>query len=229
MFGLRSCLSVAWEVVSRWEIAEPSNHRVPLPEPLLHALLGLALGMGWKRFALVTFLAFYAVARPGELLKARRQDVLTAKDLLTEPADAPYIFIKVEQPKTRRRGARVQHCKFGYTPGLRLAEELLRTVPQSELLYPGSPSCYRRRWDFLMGRLGVGKKHKITPGSLRSGGAGTDLTRILWAMRLKSLQTLAYYLQEVAADTVLTSFDLSIVQNIKAFQAYFKMLLRAVG
>ena len=54
---------------------------------------------------------------------------------------------------------------------------------------------------------------KITPGSARGGGAvasyraGADLSGLLWSMRLESLQTLAYYLQEVAADTALTPLD----------------------
>ena len=127
----------------------------------------------------------------------------------------------------------MQHCKFSYKPGFVLVEELLQAVPKAEMLYPGSPSCYRRRWDFLMGRLGVGKKHRSTPGSLHSSGAvaaaacgaGDDLRSLLWAMRLKSWQALAYYLQEVAADTVLTRFDDQTVLNIKVLQAFFKSLL----
>ena len=82
-----------------------------------------------------------------------------------------------------------------------------------------------------MVQLGDGKTHKITLGSVRGGGAvaayraGADLTGLLSSMRLKSLQTLAYYLQEVAADTALTKLDQATIQNIRSMQAFFKALL----
>lgn len=42
----------AWNLVSRWEIAEPIQHRTPVPEPLIRALACLALAWGWPTFAL---------------------------------------------------------------------------------------------------------------------------------------------------------------------------------
>ena len=227
-FGLKPYMATAWDVVTRWELAEPMRHRPPLPEPLLHAMLGLAIGLGWKRFCLVSLLAFYCIARPGELLSARRRDVLTAQDLLSDRSESPYLFVKVQLPKTRRRGAHVQHCKFFNKQFLDFAEALLEPLQHGDLLYPGSSASDRRRWDYLLNVIGVGKQAKVTPGSLRGGGAvwayraGVDLVQLLWLMRLRHTQTLGYYLQEVAADSVLTSFDRATLDNVRILQTFFK-------
>ena len=50
-FGLKAYIGSAWDVVTHWELAEPTRHRPPVPEPLLQAMLGLATGLGWKRFS----------------------------------------------------------------------------------------------------------------------------------------------------------------------------------
>ena len=69
-----------------------------------------------------------------------------------------------------------------------------------ELLYPGSPHVFKRRWDRLLALLGVGKEQKLTPASLRTGGAiaafraGVSISDLLWRMRLRSSVTLEYYL-----------------------------------
>ena len=62
-------------------------------------------------------------------------------------------------------------------------------------------------------------------GAVAAYRAGADLIGMFWFMRLKSLQTLAYYLQEVAADTALTKLDQATIQNIRSMQAFFKALL----
>ncbi|CAE7460646.1 unnamed protein product [Symbiodinium sp. CCMP2592] len=58
---------------NRWEELEPVSHRV-----------GLALALRWRRWAAVTLATFYCVARPGELIGAKRSQVLTPIDLMDE-------------------------------------------------------------------------------------------------------------------------------------------------
>ena len=71
-----------------------------MPEVILRAMVGIALALRWRRWAATTLAVFYAVARPGELLHARRRSVLTPADLL-EP-EHPWIYVRVEKPKSRR-------------------------------------------------------------------------------------------------------------------------------
>ena len=68
---------------------------------------------------------------------------------------------------------------------------------------------YRKRWDKLLRALGIPADFHLTPGGLRGGGAvaayrrGDQVSEIQWRMRLQHVGTLAFYLQEVAALSVI--------------------------
>ena len=82
----------------------------------------------------------------------------------------------------------------------------------NELLYGGSPSAFRRRWDATLAKIGVGPQHKLTPGSLRGGGAvvshrhGMPIADLLWRMKLQNVKTLTFYLQETTAMSISSCF-----------------------
>ena len=86
----------------------------------------------------------------------------------------------------------------------------LGALPADALLFGGSASAFRRRWDTALARLQVSPHLHVTPAGLRGGGAcrdyeeHRDVTRLLWKMRLQHLTTLQHYLQEVLAMTSLT-------------------------
>ena len=63
-------LSSSWSLVSQWELAEPVQHRTPMPEPLLRAAVCIALGWGWPTFAATLMAGFYGICRIGEVLRA---------------------------------------------------------------------------------------------------------------------------------------------------------------
>ena len=44
--NLRQFVYLCWELASRWELAEPVKHRVPIPLPVLQSLISLAMMMG---------------------------------------------------------------------------------------------------------------------------------------------------------------------------------------
>ena len=75
-------MHVAWTMVSRWELLQPVSHRTPMPEPLLHAMAGLGLSVGWVRWTAALLAIFYFISRPGEVLCASRKDVLTPEGTL---------------------------------------------------------------------------------------------------------------------------------------------------
>ena len=125
-------LSVAWEMVTRWEEVQPVCHRVPIPEVMLRGLVGLAVSLNWKRWAAITAAMFYGISRPGELLRCLRSDV-------------PWIYIKVGQPKSRRKAARVQHKKLNEPAVLKFLGKVWNGLAPGAPLYPGSPGVYRRR------------------------------------------------------------------------------------
>ncbi len=228
----RGHLQEAWSVLSRWEELEPVEHRRPVPRAMVEAMCVLALKWGWTRVVCIILITYHGCARPGEVLKAPRSFLVLPEDL-GAPAGSP-CFLKVSKPKPGRRGmGRVQHCKIrDHFVSCFLSSNLVH-VSGSELLYPGSPSAFRYRWNFLLRSLLVPSGISLTPGCLRAGGTvelyrqGMPIMDILWSLRLKNLETLQHYLQEIS--TQITMIDLpwesrSLILNLaKLFNHFISM------
>ena len=208
-------------MVTKWSRVEPVNQRPPIPEAILLAMAGLGVGLGWERFVSVILISFYCAARPGEVLKAERRDALTPDDVLDDSASG-CLYLRIKLPKTRKRGARVQHCKLNQEAIVRFVEKVLRPPNPGARIFEGSPSSFRRRWDFVMERIGVPKKIRITVWCYR---AGVPLTDLCWQMRISSVTTLGCCLKEVAAESVLAGLRPEVVLNIKAIRDFFKASL----
>ena len=204
--SLKPFMSSAWSLVSRWEVAEPTRHRTPVPEPLLRAIACLGLSWGWPNFATVVMACFYGICRIGEVLKAQRRELLTPVDLMSEDQ---VVYLRILQPKSRRRGASVQYTTIDDPLTVRLISRVWQNLDSSSRLFSITPGSFRRRWDAILDVLGIGSEHGITPGSLRGGGAvcahkrGAHIQDLLWKMRLQHARTLGFYLQETTAVSLL--------------------------
>ena len=150
----------------------------------------------------MTLLAFYGLARIGEVIKTRRRSLLLPRDHM---GGFCAIFVNLEGPKTAARGGpRTQHLRVDFSTAVELVCTAVAGLDWDEPVYPFGPSAYRRRWDYLLSSLGL-DRCELTPGGLRGGGAvwayhhGTAIADIQWRMRLKHQHTLVHYLQEVAA------------------------------
>ena len=223
-------LKPAWDLLTKWERLEPTVHRTPMPEPVAYAMVSLAVSWGWHSWAGTTLLCFLGCCRIGEVLGARRSDLLTPKDLLQ--ADLRY-YLLLREPKTRGRGARVQHVAIDLEPDhAQYIEKVWGLLKASEALFPWSPAVYRRRWDKILGALEIPSRFKLTPGCLRGGGAVAAYRRkrpvadIQWVMRLQNQATLAYYLQEVSAESVLPKLSFTARENVRAAAALLPIQLR---
>ena len=227
---LRPHMKPAWEMVTRWQELQPVTHRTPLPEMVLKAMVGIAWMLKWRRWAAVTLAIFYAINRPGELLSARRSQVLTPLDLL-EP-DHGWMYFCIKKPKSRRKAARVQHSKLCQPGVLQFLTRFFEGLRPHELLYPGSPGVYRRRWDKILGILGLTAELRLTPGSLRAGGAicafqhGATVSDLLWRMRLRSQSTLEFYLQEMSAVSILPNLSPAVRRRILTAAAVCQSVLQ---
>ena len=207
----RGRIQVAWEVVTRWEILQPIEHRRPLPLKVLEAMVVVSLLWKWHRVACVLLSAFHGCCRPGEVLRASRKDFVLPADL-GSPDDGP-VFVRINSPKSKLRGlGKIQHVKIDH-PGVSVfLQSMLGSLSGEDKIYPGTPGTFRRRWNILLQALSIPSDFRLTPGSLRPGGTvalyrkGVAIHDILWALRLKHLETLQHYLQEVSTD--MTLFDL---------------------
>ena len=91
------------------------------------------------------------------------------------------------------------------------------------------PVCsysYKKLWNKILMFLGVPAGTKAggpTPGSLRGSGAThwyihtEDVQRIAWRGRWRSTRTLKYYLQEVAAQSILAGLPPAVRDRIAYF------------
>ena len=99
-------------------------------------------------------------------------------------------------------------------------------------LFPGSPAMFRNRWDKILSALSIPPRFKLTPGSLRGGGAvaayreGRAISDIQWSMRLQNQSTLAFYLQEVSAESVLPRLSSEARFSVQSAVAVLSFLLR---
>ena len=102
LLGCKPFLHLAWELVTRWETLEPPVHRCPVPETIVKAVAFLAHSWQLSRWAAVVLLAFYGLARVGEVLRCRRCDLLFPSDLLDECSDCMFLRFNESKTSTRR-------------------------------------------------------------------------------------------------------------------------------
>ena len=200
---LKGASAPAWEILTRWEAVEPVVHRTPLPEPLLKAMVTLCWLKGFRRWAACSLLAFYGMARVGEVLKSRREHLMLPEDMFY---NVGAVFLRLETSKTSLRGRpKVQHIRVDDEDAIALIVMAFGSLQREERLFPLSLSAYRARWDKCLRTLGLDGLVDVTPGGLRGGGAvaayhrGGAIADIQWKLRLKHMGTLEHYLQEVAA------------------------------
>lgn len=227
-------MGLCWTMVSKWEMAEPTNHRVPLPFAIFKAMIAVCLGWRWFKFAGVLSLGFMGIARPGEPLAALRKDLILPRDMLS--ADSSLAYLKIQKPKTRfRGGGRTQHLAVHDAEFVFLLDAVFASLNPEDRLLECSPSAFRRRWDAILRALQIGKESGLTPGGVRGGGCvhafqiGVSLPTLLWRMRSRHLQTLESYLQEVIASTVISELRPEARQNVKCAAALAPVLIRSLS
>ena len=170
--SLRHQLGAAWDIVTRWQIVQPLSHRAPLPLAVMQAMVTTGVMLGFPRWAACVALTFEGIGRVGEVLRARR-------GLLTLPSDSlscdGRAFLRVDQPKTGRRGGgKVQHISVE-GPLVVFLENVFGGLPPEAPLFPGSSSAFRRKWDLVLTVLGIPVLLGLSPGGLRGGGPGRRL------------------------------------------------------
>ena len=161
---------VCWNLVTKWELVEQLRHRSPLPEVLVKAMVAVAILWSWNRVAGTLLVAFWGIARPGEVLRSLRSDLWLPCDLLL--SERFVCYLKIRAPKTgRRTKARIQRLSVHNADVLPFLEKVFGKLVASEALYPSSAASFRKRWDALLKALRIPKRLLLTPAGLRGGGA----------------------------------------------------------
>ena len=215
----KSHLGPAWQLLTRWQQEEPGGSRIVMPPSVLKAMVSVALLWNWPKFAAALLLGFSMMLHPAEFLTAVRKYLLLPSDILMDVLDC-YLYIR--EPKTRRY-ARRQHGKCSDTTITLFLQWLYRSARMDEPLYPLSSSAFRTRWNCVLDFLGIPRSLGVTPGILRGSGATffnyltEDINRIAWRGRWRKTSTLEFYLQEVAAQTMLNELPSASRARVKRF------------
>ena len=205
----RNFLSEAWQVDRKWQIVEPGACRPVLPVAAVRAAISVALLWSWHRWAALVTIGFLAMLHPGELLALCRKDLVFPEDTL---GHTTALFVHLANPKTARF-ARRQHGKIDDPIAVAFLFRLFGNEAPSAKLYPASMYSFRRQWQAVLDRLGLPCKaaaHGATPGVLRGSGATffyqvtENIPLLAWRGRWSRVKTLEYYLQEVAAQVLLS-------------------------
>ena len=227
---LRQHLSPAWQLLTKWEILQPVQHRKPLHFVLFQALVVMALLKNWRRWAGTLVLGFEGIARISEVLRATRADLVLPSDQFSSTFFAA--FLRVLNPKTKRRGkGKVQHLKLSNKPAVAFLERCFASLDPDLCLFPLSAAAFRSRWEHLLDELLVPKQMRPTPASIRGGGAimayqrGETISDIMWRMRVSSQPTLEHYLQEMAADSIMTRLPETCKHRIKSAAVLYSTLI----
>ena len=225
---LKQVVHICWDLASRWELSEPTEHRTPMPLPLLEAMVMLAWHFQWYRWSAIAVACFFGVARVGEVLASTRRDLLLPVDLLDNDHEAAYLVLW-KSKTSKRQPSRVQHLKIMQPRGVSLLTAVYSQMTGTERLYHGSPSMFRHRWNLLLKWLEIPPEIRLTPGGLRGGGAielhrgGESISDIQWRMRIRQQITLEAYIQEVAVVSLLPDLPRDTSDRIRAFSGLFRI------
>lgn len=171
--GLRRLMTGAWDLGFAWAKQEPSQHHLPMPTQVLISMLVVCLLWGWRDVAGMLALGFGGLLRPGEMVAARRSDLLLPRDV---GFSTFFALISIREPKSRFTYARHQSTKIDSEDLVDVLDLAFGDVPPHEKLWRYSAQTLRNRFKSLLSALtlqtwSVPGSRCLDLGSLRSGGA----------------------------------------------------------
>ena len=212
-----------------WLREEPPEHHTAMPWQVVIALITAALLHGWTAVAGALAICWGGLARVGELLAAKREDLVLPEDTGEECAFA------LLEPKTRFKAARHQCLRVDQPQLLRVLKLAFASLAPMDKLWPQSPSTLRARFKKLLQIVGL-REHLVQGvkdfdlGSLRAGGA-TWLMQCTedpeYVRRRGRWITTNIYVQEVTAILYLPKLPGPVKDKIFLVANFFERMLSA--
>ena len=233
---VRRSLQQSWDLAFMWGSHEPAEHHIAMPYQILIALIAGAWSWGWKREAACFALAWGALLRIGEILAAKREDLVLPSDIGNS---VDFVLLRIKEPKTRYRAARHQAGKLEQADLIEVVRIGFADLKPFEMLWNFSGSTLRLRLQKLLEKLDLPSKNHERPkalslASFRPGGA-THLMSVCESAELvrrrgrwASFRVMEIYLQEVAANTYLNVVVPSARAKVFAGLDAFPMLFQQV-
>jgi len=228
---LQHRLPAAWKAVTAWELAEPGDFRTPLPLEVALALVVAAITLRQGGLAACILLMFHCLLRPGEAAALCRRDLL----LPSQRVAGRFVgIVAIRQPKTRRRGARVQSVLIEDPSLLVWLEWYVAGLPMDEPLLHGGYDTLAANWKLLLVAVGL-PRSLFTPACARAGGATFDYIErgdvpdLLRRGRWRNQVTLDHYVQMAAAELVWNNLSHEQIGRVRRFAELAGPVLQPEG
>ena len=135
---------------------EPPTHHTAMPWQVLLALIAVCYVWGWDDVAGLLAICWGGLARVGEVLAARRRDLVLPADVgLEAVAGVQQVFLSVLEAKTRFKAARHQCLKIDQPQLVESIAFAFGRLSPGALLWPRSGSALRLRFKKLLVAIGL--------------------------------------------------------------------------
>jgi hypothetical protein len=224
---MKGSVGGAWRLLSTWQAIEPPELHPPMPVKVLQAMFLVALSWGWTRMAVLLLTGFYGLLRVCEVLSLTVEDY----SLPTEHDSGSAVFVRILEPKTRRRGARHQYVRIELEGVTTFLTSFLKSLPSLMRIWPCSMHIYVTRFRMLLDALKV-PSGCLFPSSLRPGGASylfvlweENVQRLLWRGRWSSVKMLEHYIQELTCFHVWSELAKDSKQKIEKLLKHWTIVI----
>jgi hypothetical protein len=211
------------------------SNRVPCPSELYGALEVVPLLFAtmwdsgsaalWFSFALVLRVMWHALLRPGEAFQLAVGSVRVSTCYATKAT----AVLMLENPKTRAFLGRNQVGLIDCPASVSFVRWMIEDMPTGALLWPYSRARFRTCLNACLRYLDV-PVDVVSAASFRAGRAthlftsGVPVPTIKYLGRWKSENSMAAYIQEAAAASVMIQLGTHVSLRLERFTALFAFL-----
>ena len=149
-------------------------------------------------FGTLLNVGYFALLRPGELLKLKAFDIMLPNSV---SLGAPFAVVRLDHPKNLRQMGKQQFAEVHHPDAVNWLGWLVRTTGPSATLRPSRPNKFRMMFKQICFKLGLDglKLSSLAPRCRRNHDALLDekieVSRIPFQGRWANLRSLEHYLQ----------------------------------
>lgn len=190
---LKGHLPGAWRLLKTWSVNEVPNRAPPLPEHVLHAMVGWAFFHQHFSFGVSLLLGYYAMLRTGELLGLRAANLLCERH-------QPTVVVSLGLTKSGKRQGASESCVVGYDKVVPFLKRW-KSIASPSTGFASTPAQWRSWFNQSQEALKL-QEFQFRPYSLRRGGATWwfsrhhSLDKILVQGRWQAPKTARIYINE---------------------------------
>ena len=159
---LKGQLQAAWRLLKTWHVNEVPNRAPPLPEHVLHAMVGWAFFHQHFSFGVSLLLGYYAMLRTGELIGLRSSHLLCERNNTK-------VVVSLGLTKGGKRQGAAESCVVGYDMVVKFLKQW-KSLATPLTGFANTPAHWRSLFSEALQGLDLGN-FGFRPYSLRRGGA----------------------------------------------------------